>query len=391
MRLVVQRAALCIAFGLAFATGLFAQSGRLQRDGAYWVEVVQGTAPAGSSVRVHTRGPVVVRGAAAAADVRYKLRKRVRAGSEAEARQRLSRVQLRAAPGLLNLAYPTGTTVSAEIEVTAPLRAGAVIVDTHSGDVAVTDIRGAVEARTGAGAIRMDRIGSSATARTGGGEIRLGTIGGAVRCYSGGGTISVESAGGESWFDTAGGEIHIGRSAGPVHASTAGGNIEIGRANSSVAARTAGGRIEVAEARGVVVAGNSGGSIQVGAARGVRLETTGGSIRLRGSSGALRAVSDVGHILAELIPGGGLKDSILSTGAGDITVFLPSDIAVTVQALNENGRAGRIVSEFAEIAVRSAREQSNAMTVAEGRLNGGGPTLKLTSTGGTIYLRRVRQ
>jgi hypothetical protein len=99
----------------------------------------------------------------------------------------------------------------------------------------------------------------------------------------------------------------------------------------------------------------------------------------------------VGNILAELIAGGTLRDSMLSTGAGDITVFLPSDIAVTIQALNESGRAGRIVSEFAEIPVRHAREQTDAMVVAEGQLNGGGPTLKLTSTDGTIYLRRVRQ
>jgi hypothetical protein len=219
----------------------------------------------------------------------------------------------------------------------------------------------------------------------------MGRIGGGVRCYSGGGTISVESAGGESWFDTAGGEITIGRSAGPVHASTGGGNIHIGRADDTVAARTAGGRIQVSEARGIVIAGNAGGSIQVGAARGVRLEANGGSIRLRGSSGALRAVSDVGNILAELIPGRALQDSIFSTGAGDITVYLPSDIAISVQALNESGRAGRIVSEFAEIPVRPSRGESSPMVSAEGELNGGGPKLKLTSTEGTIYLRRVRQ
>jgi hypothetical protein len=140
-----------------------------------------------------------------------------------------------------------------------------------------------------------------------------------------------------------------------------------------------------------VVAGNSGGSIQIGAARGVRLEATGGSIRLRGSSGALRAVSDVGSIQAELHGGLRLQDSVLSTGAGDITVYIPSNIAVTIQALNESSRLGRIVSEFPEIPVRRVVEESNPGTLAEGALNGGGPVLKLTSTGGTIYLRRTRQ
>ena len=101
-----------------------------------------------------------------------------------------------------------------------------------------------------------------------------------------------------------------------------------------------------------MLADNSGGSIQVGSATGVRVASAGGSIRLRGSSGSLRAVTDVGSILAELMSGVPLQDSILSTGAGDITVYIPSNLALTVKALNENGPAGRIVSEFSEIMVR---------------------------------------
>jgi DUF4097 and DUF4098 domain-containing protein YvlB len=385
------RAATLIAGGF-FACGLFAQTGQLRREGGYWVEVVQGTTPSSAAqFTVHTRGPVTLDGLPNASGASYVLTKRVRASSAAEARRLLAELQLQPAPGALILAYPPRPLAQAELHVTVPSRVGRVLIETHSGDISVEDIRGAVEVKSGAGVIQMDRIGSFAVARTAGGDIRLGRIDGGVRCYSGGGTISIDSAGGESWFDTAGGEIRIGRSAGPVHASTAGGNIQIGRAEASVAARTAGGRIEVAEAHDIVVAANSGGSIQVGAARGVRLEATGGSIRLRGSSGALRAVSDVGNILAELIPGNALKDSILSTGAGDITVYLPSDIAVTIQALNEGGRTSRIVSEFAEIPVRSSRGESHARVFAEGDLNGGGPTLRLTSSEGTIYLRRTRQ
>jgi len=155
-----------------------------------------------------------------------------------------------------------------------------------------------------------------------------------------------------------------------------------------VIARSAGGRIEVEEAAGVVMAANAGGSIQVGHAQSVRLEATGGSIRLRGSSGALRAVSDVGSILAELMPGVRLQDSALSTGTGDITVFIPSNIPLTVKALNETGQLGRIISEFPEILIQTLQQ---SRMLAEGTLNGGGPVLQLTSTGGTIYLRRIRQ
>jgi len=131
-----------------------------------------------------------------------------------------------------------------------------------------------------------------------------------------------------------------------------------------------------------VLADNSGGSVQVGSLQGVRVASAGGSIGLRGSSGSLRAVTDVGSILAELMSGMPMQDSILSTGAGDITVYIPSNLPLTVKALNETGPAGRIVSEFSEIPVRDG-------VMAEGALNGGGPVLRLTSSGGTIYVKRV--
>jgi hypothetical protein len=132
-----------------------------------------------------------------------------------------------------------------------------------------------------------------------------------------------------------------------------------------------------------VNAENNGGSIEVGTADGVRAESSGGGIRLRGTSGALRAATDVGNILAELVGGVQLKDSLLSSGAGDVTVFIPSNLALTVKAQNESGRSARVVSEFPELR-RAARA-----TMAVGSLNGGGPVLTI-SAAGTIYLRRTR-
>lgn len=383
---------LLVMFGIAL--GSFAQTGQLVREGGYWVQTVTGVVSQKrvGLLRVHTRGAVSVQGGREQI-VAYTLRKRVRAHSESEARARLAELDLKTGvagnTAVLTLHYPVRPAAGAELQLKVPADIAVAAVETHSGDVFVYDLGGDVEVKTGAGVIQMDRIGGNIQARTAGGDIRLGTIGGGARCVSGGGSIEAQRTGAESWFDTAGGEIQVWDGGGPVHASTAGGNIHVGRARASVVARTAGGRIEVREAHGLVLAANSGGSIQVGAARGVRLEATGGSIRMRGSSGALRASSDVGSILAELIPGMPLQDSMLSTGAGDITVYIPSNIALTIQAINESGRPGRIISEFPEISV--AGERSRQGTLAEGAINGGGPMLKLTSTGGTIYLRRGRQ
>ncbi|MBC8166495.1 MAG: hypothetical protein H7Y20_11565 [Bryobacteraceae bacterium] len=387
--IILNGRALTLATAFACLT-VNASEGPVTREGAYWVQTQRGklASPPGSVLKVIMRGPVTVRGGARASE--YVLRTRVRARSEAEARRLFSQLHLKTSTqkevSTLTLSYPARPLGSAELEVLTTSSASA-WVETYNGDVQICDLDMNVYVKTGAGSIQLDRIGGEVVARTAGGEVRMGSIGGSVRCFSGGGTIEVEKTGGESWFETAGGNIHLAEAAGAVHASTAGGNIRIGRARGSVVASSAGGRIEVREAGGAVMAGNSGGSIQVGPAQGVRLEATGGSIRLRGSSGALRAVSDVGSILAELIPGVRLQDSTLSTGAGDITVFIPSNTALTIKALNDSNQLGRIISDFPEILVRQLQEESRMR--AEGTLNGGGPLLQLTSTGGTIYLRRL--
>jgi hypothetical protein len=385
----VSTAILCCA--LAASAG---DSG-LQREDGYWVQtrVEEVPVPAGGRLQVYTYGRIAVVGASPARTT-LTLTQRVRARSEAEALAilRRSTLTMRASAGtaLVRMRRTGDSVISTDMQIATRNDLAHLMLNTNGGDVQVQNIAGLVDAESGGGLIRLDRIGGDVTARTAGGEIRLGRIAGSVRCFSGGGSIRAVRAGGEAWFETAGGEIYVGETRGPLYASTAGGNIRIGRAGASVSARTAGGRIEVEHADGVVMAGNSAGSIHIGAAQGVRCESTGGSIRLKGSAGALRASTDIGSILAELLPGLAIQDSVLSTGAGDITVFIPSNLALTIKALNESGRADRIISEFAEIPVKRSGGYTVAGTVAEGALNGGGPLLTLTSSGGTIYLRRQR-
>ncbi len=383
-----------ITLGFVTALGLAQPSG-VTRQGTYWVQTSSGSmaAPVNGKVVVKTSGSVVIRGSAGG-QISYVLRTRVQARTESEAVRQFKAILLKSgiqSDGLnFDLAYPSKTEVLTDLEIHAPGKMTQVDVLTQAGNVEMYDIDGAVQAQSGGGLIQMDRIGGNVVARTGGGEIRLGKIGGGVQCLSSGGSIYADRCGSESWFETAGGDIVIRESGGPVHASTAGGSIRVERAASTVSAHTAAGRIEVAHAGGIVTADNAGGSIQVGAASGVRCESSGGAIRLRGASGSLRAVTDVGSILAELMSGVLLRNSILSTGAGDITVFIPSNLALTVRAQSESARVGKIVSEFPEIPVRLTNSPSPAAAMAEGMLNGGGPVLRISAASGTIYLRRQR-
>jgi DUF4097 and DUF4098 domain-containing protein YvlB len=391
MKISRAAAALTLAAFLAFA-----QEAPIRREGAHWVQVITGSMvlPPEAKLKVDTRGPIILQGQSSSPNnISYTIKKRVRAKSEAEARTllRAAAVSAHVRRGLATVSLSqTRSRISAEVLLKCDRDLQSATLATSAGDIEVYDIQGPVQADTEGGLIQMDRIGSDVVARTGGGEIRFGAINGSIRCFSGGGRIQVDRAGRESWLETAGGDILVRESGGPIHTSTAGGNIIVQRAGAMVSARTSGGRIEVGQAGGIVLADNSGGSIHVGSAGGVRVASAGGSIRLRGSSGSLRAATDVGSILAELMQGVSLQDSILSTGAGDITVYIPSNLPLTVRALNENGPAGRIISEFSEIMVWRAAEAAQQSVLAEGAINGGGPVLRLTSTGGTIYLKRQR-
>jgi hypothetical protein len=102
----------------------------------------------------------------------------------------------------------------------------------------------------------------------------------------------------------------------------------------------------------------------------------------------LNASTAAGSIVAELMAGNRIQDSTLTASAGDITVVISSKVPVTVFAQNVTG-GGRIVSDFPEI--RMQPDMAGAMpAVARGSLNGGGPTLRIVATGGTIYLRREK-
>lgn len=377
---------------LAIASTAFgAEESKLTRDGGFWVQTVTGSemAAPGGKLRVSTRGPITVRGGAED-QIRYTITKRVKASSEAEARRRLSRFLVRTYrqgdTSIFSVAHAGDGWGGADVNVTSPRGFREVLLETHGGTLDAADLNGSVQVQTGGGGIKLDRISGPVNARTAGGEITLGTMGNSVRCTSAGGPIRADSIRGDAVLETAGGDITAGEVGGSLRASTAGGAIRVTRAGSTVSVNTAGGAIDVGSARGMVTAESSSGPIQVGAASGVRCETGGGGIQLSNVSGGLRATTAVGNVIVQLIRGGQPEDSFLVTGLGDITVFVPSNLGIRVLARIESAGPKRIVSDFPAVKTKV----NGPLAVAEGAINGGGPVLHLTSSGGAIYIRRQK-
>ena len=375
--------------------GAQAQQTRVFQDGNGWIEERTGTLPVAKNLRVRVDvGAVRVHGGGQA--ITYVIRTRACTSSEESARKIFSQYRINAS-NRGEAAWVTGEWTgrgqrkfSGEFILEVPRETDAVKIETRGGDVDVMNVAGSASAESGGGNIHFDVIGGAATVETGGGNVRIGNTGGAVRVSSGGGNIDLGEIGGAVAIDTGGGNVHLGSAGGIVKAETGGGNITARKCSASVHAETGGGNIEIGDSAGGAEMHTGGGRIKLGSAGGmVHAETGSGRIELGRMSGGVQAETGGGGIVAE-IEAGNFAASELDSSAGDVLVFLSPQLAVEIRGSIEAASGHTIRSEFTEIRVTTEGGDWGPKTVwAEGRLNGGGPVLKATTSSGDIEFRRL--
>lgn len=263
-------------------------------------------------------------------------------------------------------------------------------VETRGGDLNIdAPLTGDARLTTAAGDIRTNDITGLTRAETGSGSITLGNVGGDLIARTAGGPIHVGDVKGESTLETGGGEIDTGTVTGTLKAETAGGDVVVGGAAGQVIAQTAGGHIQIGHAAGTVLAQTAGGSIRLRGAHGrVVAETDGGSIDLLEVDGAVRASTPDGRILAEF-NSKTFASSRLETSLGDVYVYLPNDLPVTIDAIIDTAAGRQIQSDF-PLDIQGNKEELVPTTLRGfGNLNGGGAVLKIRTVAGNIEIRRI--
>jgi hypothetical protein len=372
---------------------------RIYREGATWVQEITGSLPAPREVRVVTEaGSVKVHGAAQP-NLTYILRKRVRAGSEEEARKLFSSFNVKAWSsgdladfrGQFDTSYGRRQ-AAVDFDISTPRGTAAVNAKTGGGSLGVNNISGTVAVETGGGSIQLDEVGGPATASSGGGTIELGNMGGDVSVETGGGAIRIKSAGGSVAASSGGGSIEVISARRAVSVETGGGSIRVQKCGAELKMESGGGSLEVGEAGGAVTANTGGGSIRVVSAQGkVSAGSGGGSIHLTGLTRGVQVETGAGGIIVEFASGAALTDSALETSSGDVTVYLPSNVGVTIRGAIESGSKNSVRSDFGELRVVSESDQQWGPheVLVEGKLNGGGPVLKIRTTTGNIVLLRA--
>ena len=425
--------ALCCAWISVAETGT-AQETTFMRDGTGYVERTEYRFP------VEPRGTLTADNAFASIEisswpkdeVSVTIEKRSKSGREDRARRALDDIEV--------TTEQSGADVRISVDGSNAQRRNGVAVkitaqvpdsynldlQSSGGDIEVDDLRGDVRARTSGGDVVMGNIRESAVdVRTSGGDIRLESGDVDTKMTSSGGDVQIEHARGRTKARTSGGDIRIEHAEGEVEVRTSGGDIQIENTAGALTAASSGGDIQIEHALGKLSIETSGGDIQIEhAMEGVNAESSGGDIAIENARGAVEVESSGGDIDIENADGGvsartsggdinvGLagtdpstnRGSHLESTGGEVTVYLPEDLAATIDAQVRIGTSGRwkrgdyrVYPEFdlSEENNAGSRNPTWAWVSAQsgsarvrGDINGGGDLIRIETTNGNIKIRK---
>lgn len=272
---------------------------------------------------------------------------------------------------------------------------------TQAGNIQVDDLDGRATLITNAGNITAGRIGGNARIEsTGGGHILVGDVAGDLHVSTAGGHITAGNVTGSAVLSTGGGHIHAGVIGGTAQVETGGGNVSIQRAGGRVMASSGGGQINFGEAAGPIQAHAAGGGVRVLRVSGpMQLDSNGGSIFLPRVDSPVRASTGTGTITAWLTPTlmKTSGDSDLESKQGDIIVYVPRQLAVTIEASIDGSADHHITADPSlPLKINFVNGDSGKEMHGECAVNGGGDVVHLRTSGGNIQLRyaddaRLRQ
>ena len=388
-------AALSVA---ALASLALCQETRVYREGGNWVQEMTGDLGAAKNLRVKlASGSVRVQGGSQAG-VTYVIHRKAYTSSEEKARRQFESYRIGASvkgdtAWIVAESGRRDSRCSDDFVINVPRNLDSARIETGGGSVNAAGIAGHVELESGGGNIHVDDIGGDIRGETGGGTIEVGSVQGGVSLQTGGGNIKVASARGAIKAESGGGNVVVLSGLQGAVLQTGGGSIRVDKCGGPVKATTGGGSVDLGEIGGPAEVETGAGSIRLASAKGnVRAQTGGGSIQLDGAA-SVQAETGAGAIVVKLLASagvGGHENSSLETSAGDITVYLANDLAISIRAEIESANGHTIRSEFSGIHVSSEGGPWGPKTAtAEGQLNGGGPLLKVRTNSGNVNFRRV--
>ena len=379
----------------ALASLALCQETRMYREGSNWVQEMTGDLGTAKNLRVKlAAGSVRVQGGSQAG-ITYVIHRKAYTSSEQQARREFDSYRISTSvkgdtAWIVAESSRRDSKCSDDFVVNVPRNLDSAKIETGGGNVNATGIAGRVELESGGGNIHLDDIGGDVTGETGGGTIEVGSVAGNVKLETGGGNIKIASAKGAIKAESGGGNVTVLSGLQGAVLETGGGSIRVDKCSGPVKATTGGGSVDLGDIGGPTEIETGAGSIRLASAKGrVQAQTGGGSIQLDGAT-SVQAETSAGGIIVKLLAGADRgSNSSLETSAGDITVYLANDLAISIRAEIESANGHTIRSDFSDIHVSSEGGPWEKTVTAEGQLNGGGPVLKVRTNSGNVNFRRV--
>ena len=265
--------------------------------------------------------------------------------------------------------------VTVRLVVRVPSQFG-VYIETAKGGIVISDLGGDVEARTEWGGVTLNSVKGDVMAETGAGGITMNNVDGSMELKTGRGGITFNTVNGDVNAETGAGGITVNSGAGSVEVKAVRGDIAINQRKGDVKAETGGGGIKVKDLSGPVV-----------------VRTREGKIEISGALGYIEATSESGSIEAELrIADDGVDTHCkLLTGSGDVTIYLPKELAATIDAeLRIEGLARRDWAIYSDFPI-DIGEESESRIVGRGEINGGGDPIVLRTKNGDIRIKKLKK
>jgi len=384
-----------MAVTILLTTVLHAEQASRKTDHPEWITVAEGKAPSGTTLHIQTDGGKVWIEPGSVAVTTYAVRRGrspYKRETSQEARLYNVKTYLESGKSWLVATRRSGVSqrIPTELVVTVPHTVKSLELDTRGGQVEIGDVDCRVIIQSGGGPIELGDIGGPVSVTNAGQDIAVGSVLGDGRFYTTGGRISVREVKGNVDAWSGGGDIQVDSGlrnallradAGDVRVNLIGGELEV---------RCGGGNLILGDIGGRADLRTNAGNLRVHSAKGfVRAETAGGSIELFAVPGAY-AETRAGSILASFVPSNGpFQESFLATSVGDISIYLPQGLAVTIEATIDHGTVHRISSNIPELKIETSGDDWQKAISAEGKLNGGGPVLKIHATDGNISIQRT--
>lgn len=210
---------------------------------------------------------------------------------------------------------------------------------------------------TSGGSIDLENLYGNLDFATSGGSLNLKDVGGKIDGVTSGGSINVKNATDEIELTTSGGSINAKNCKGKLRLSTSGGSLDLNDLQGDIKATTSGGSIDGRNISGELVS-----------------YTSGGSIRLEDLSCSLETGTSGGNISVSMKELG--KYVRISNSSGSVDLDLPKNKGIDL-ALSAN----RIKTDKLENFNGTIDDDE-----IEGKLNGGGVSVKVKAGSGTIRL-----